>query len=165
MKRIIRFEKGHNCRDFECTRDNEECHPDSLSYHGVSGMDVIFFLKGKDGAVQFKIDLGWIPYHNSERYQMPKDEIPGLFPFPSDLGYHSYKPRFDGQEPITDACDVLDGKPCYYDGSGMNACKAFYTLVNAGEESLWDFLEQYYAHIFYGADFPKVCGYEKLRRK
>ena len=64
-----------------------------------------------------------------------------------------------------DACEYCDGKPCYYDGSGLNANDAMYALVNGGDVALWSFLDAYYAHIFDGKDYPKPAEYPKPLRK
>lgn len=45
-------------------------------------------------------------------------------------------------------CPYLDGAPCYYDGSGLDAEKAFNTLVAHGDEALWRLLERRYKAYF-----------------
>lgn len=69
-------------------------------------------------------------------------------PIPADLGYHSPKPVYEGQTPISDSCEYLNDKPCYYDGSGLNAKKVFNTLLEFGSEGVWSYLEDYYKETF-----------------
>jgi len=38
----------------------------------------------------------------------------------------------------------MDGKPCYYDGSGLYADIAFKVLLEGGIDALWAFLENEY---------------------
>ena len=69
-------------------------------------------------------------------------------PMPVDLGYHSPKPRYEGQTCVTESCKYLDGKPCYYDGSGLAAEKVYETLLREGSDGVWKKLEEYYARTF-----------------
>lgn len=45
-------------------------------------------------------------------------------------------------------CPYLDGKPCYYDGSGLHAERVYDLLLNQGEEAVWKYLEKYYQDTF-----------------
>jgi len=96
-------------------------------------------------------------------------------PMPADLGYHSPVPMYEGQEPIGatrvhwedgefdgkrmklpkfeptdtfDPCPYLDGKPCYYDGSGLNAERIYNVLLAEGSDGVWRELESYYRETF-----------------
>lgn len=168
MRREVKFERGHNCIDFSCINDQPDCIPGEGGSHGVHGMEIRFLVHGEKGAVQFALSTGWAPYFQQA------DEIGSrwhsfdnrkVFPaMPTDLGYHSYEPHYEGQEPIASSCPYLGGKPCYYDGSSLNAYDAFYTLVNGGEDALWMFLEAYYGNVFEGKGYPRVVEYEKPRR-
>lgn len=46
-------------------------------------------------------------------------------------------------------CEYLDGEPCYYDGSGLNADRIWLVLLHEGSEGVWRELEQYYADVFH----------------
>lgn len=46
-------------------------------------------------------------------------------------------------------CEWLDGKPCYYDGSGLAAQEYFKVLVTEGSEAVWKKLEEYYKETFH----------------
>ena len=71
-------------------------------------------------------------------------------PQPADLGYHSPVPMYKDQTPTSDSCEYLDGKPCYYDGSGLNAKPVYDILLKEGSEGVWKYLEDYYKRIFEG---------------
>ena len=45
-------------------------------------------------------------------------------------------------------CDYLDGAPCYYDGSGLNADRIYKILLTEGSDGVWRELEEYYEEIF-----------------
>jgi hypothetical protein len=45
-------------------------------------------------------------------------------------------------------CRYLDGKPCYYDGSSLNAERIFDVLTAEGDEGVWRELEAYYHATF-----------------
>ena len=128
--------------------------------YGRNCMSVRFVLRGPLGAVQFYLITGW--YHSSDRkpggmidcldgIQRPL----GPVPIPVDLGFHSLKPMYDGQEPRD--CDLLPGGRCYYDGSGLNAEDAFDVFTDGGDEALWDFLERYYQWLYEdGPEVPEI---------
>jgi hypothetical protein len=71
-----------------------------------------------------------------------------FMPYPADLGYHSPVPMYEGQDDFTQSCPVLGGKPCYYDGSALNADKIFDVLRAEGHEGVWRELEAYYNRTF-----------------
>ena len=90
----------------------------------------------------------------------------------ADLGYHSPKPLYEGQEPIRaiykemelihlpngdlDFVPPVYGDPiickyllsknsiCYYDGSGLHGNEAFDILIKNGIESVWNYLDKCY---------------------
>ncbi len=120
--------------------------PDPSKNYGIHGMELTFYLKGDEGAVQFKLFTGWdLPHVRAEH----KDShtLCNIYPMPADLGYHSRKPVYDDQKP-RENCHVLDGQPCYYDGSGLNAEPVFDLLVTEGHEAVWVALENYYQETF-----------------
>ena len=68
---------------------------------------------------------------------------------PVDVGYHSPRSMFDGQEQQS-GCDILEGE-CWYDGSTLNALDLLDRLVVEGkiqEEFIWPYLEDYYREVF-----------------
>lgn len=160
FKRSVHWEPGHDCLRFECKVGSPGCRPGSGGSHGIGGMKLRFVLRGNEGAVSFLLHTGWLPEPDlscllSER---------GGFVMPMDLGYHSLKPTYEGQNP-GGVCEHLDGEVCYYDGSGLNAEEPFRVLCNEGDEAMWSYLEAYFRHVFRGAPFPKGKSYRFARRE
>lgn len=124
------------------------------NHYGVHGVDLRFVLRGPKGAVQFCIFTNWhLPEVTEELKGRRYDAIQGDYhwmerPMPSDLGYHSPVPLYDGQGIVTEECPYLDGKPCFYDGSGLNAEPVFERLLREGDAGVWDALEKYYERTF-----------------
>lgn len=103
-------------------------------------------------------------------------------PLPADLGYHSPKPMYPDQKPMGSEkfdflntetlrgetgdieiptrvetgtftpCEYLDGKPCYYDGSTLNAERIYDVLVAEGSAGVWRELRDYYDLTFTDGD-------------
>jgi hypothetical protein len=48
------------------------------------------------------------------------------------------------REFLPSPCEYLNGDPCFYDGSSLNAVQYFDILVEKGDEALWLKLEEYY---------------------
>lgn len=164
MKHIVKFTNGHDCIRFKCINDSERCFPGSGGSHGVHGLNITFISKGSDGAVQFVLYTGWLPFYQKadnigSRYYDIKASA-----MPADLGYHSKVPMYEGQSKVGESCEYCDGAPCYYDGSGLAAYDAFYTLVNGGDVALWKYLDKYYNARFKGGKYPEVTEYCKPLR-
>lgn len=166
LKRIISLKRGYDCLKFECITGSESCFPGSGGSHGVHGLSMRFVLKGPEGAVQFILYTGWLPQ------KVEADKLGMRFigkwqslsgPLPVDLGYHSRKPLYEGHSSMG-PCAYCDGEECFYDGSGLNAADAMYSLVNGGDEGLWTFLTAYYQHVFHDAAYPAVIEYPKPLR-
>jgi hypothetical protein len=127
---------------------------DPMHNYGVHGVNVRFLLHGPAGAVQFVIYTNWhLPNVQAEMDSQPLRENRQLWyvhhkPMAADLGYHSPVPRYRGQQPAQLDCPVLGGKPCYYDGSGLNAEPVFEALLREGDEGVWRELRSYYARVF-----------------
>ncbi len=158
LERKIFFEPGHDCIRFECVNDSERCFPGSGGNHGVHGLNMRFILKGDEGAIQFLVFSGWLP----EPKLATLDKI--YPPMPADLGYHSKKPNYEGQEPMENECEYIGGK-CFYDGSGLNAEEPFRILCNEGGEALWAYLEKVYESYFNDGPWPKKSEYKLKERK
>jgi hypothetical protein len=160
MEHIVRFERGFDCIKFECAWGRDMCKPGTGGSHGRHGLNIRFVVKGDDGAVQFLLYTGWTPQHATPSDIFVRDCNWSGTPFPADLGYHSKTPHFEGHEPSIESCEFCDGKPCYCDGSILNANDAMYALVNGGEDALWEFLDAYYESVFNGADYPQPAEYK-----
>ena len=120
--------------------------------YGIHGVDILFTLKSKKGVIQFLIYTNWqLPNVQKEFDNRPPDpKFPYLFhePMAADIEYHSYKPIYEGQEPSTNSCSLLGGKPCYYDGNSMKAEEYFNILRTGGDKKLWEVLAERYKDIF-----------------
>jgi len=125
---------------------------DSEKNYGVHGCNLRFVLKGSLGAVQFLLMTNWhLPHVTKEFLQKPVNDLIEIavrfLPMPADLGYHSPKPMYKGQKSMG-PCKYLNGKPCYYDGSGLNAEPVFELMLKEGSEGVWKKLEEYYKATF-----------------
>lgn len=137
FERIIQLRPAYDKRDSDPSKN-----------YGVHGVDLLFVLKGSKGAVQFLLYTNWHLSRVEEEF-MNKYSSYGQFwkPMPADLGYHSLKPLYEGQISYDD-CLWLDGKPCYYDGSGLNAERIWKVLLEEGSDGVWRELEEYYKSVF-----------------
>lgn len=127
--------------------------------YGIHGCELRFVLKGKDGAVQFVLYTNWqLPHVTEEFITKPiKDNIDlkvRFLPLPADLGYHSPIPQYKDQEPMG-PCEYLDGKSCYYDGSGLAAEEVFKLMLKEGSDGVWKKLENYYKETFKNEQMSK----------
>lgn len=131
-------------------------NPDPEKNYGVHGCELRMVLKGPKGAVQFVLLTNWQLPHVTEdvlkkSVDKPMKEIDlkvRFLPLPADLGYHSMAPMWEDEKPSHEACPYLDGKPCYYDGSGLNAERVYEILLIEGSEGVWRYLENYYYDTF-----------------
>ena len=134
---------------------------------GRHGMELRFVLKGEKGAVQFVLYTGIYTSQDRDAYERHGGILgidgrrhgphPAIMAHGADLGYHALEPDYDGQT-VREDCPYLDGRPCYYDGSTLNAEDPFDIFTDQGEEALWTFLEQYYRFMFEGAPAPAELG-------
>lgn len=136
---------------------------------GVHGVEFRFHVKGPEGAVAFVLYTGWLlpetlglvptnrarPDPLSFMVEYPRSlhaaRTTQLHPMPVDLGYHSRVPIHEGQLSQPD-CYLLDGQPCFYDGSALNASRPFEVLLRGGTESLFTYLEHFYVSTFEAGD-------------
>lgn len=117
--------------------------------YGIHGVTMCFYVKGSKGAVQFMLYTNWHLPNVMDEFKHSSSEKLFLFlkPLPVDLGYHSKKPHYKGQE--SSKCNFLKCGKCYYDGSALNAQKPFDILVSKGSDKLWKYLEDYYRDVFH----------------
>ena len=149
MEKIILWEPAYDKTD-----------PDPKKNYGVHGVNIRFVLKGEEGATQFLLYTNWhLPHIQKEqlsKYVGDAYLTELLFlPTPADLGYHSRKPLHEWHdEPTSEKCEYLDGAPCYYDGSSLNADRVFDILVEKGDQGVWDELQNYYDATFTKGETP-----------
>ena len=126
--------------------------PDPKKNYGIHGCELRMVLKGGRGAVQFLIYTNWqLPNVQKEMIEKhPRTADAELFfaPMAADVGYHSLKPQYEGQKSIIESCEYLNGKPCYYDGSGLRAEEWFKILVEKGSDVIWEMMEEEYHDLF-----------------
>ncbi len=130
----------------ELTPAFDKRHSDPSKNYGIHGVDLRMILQGKLGAVQFVLYTNWqLPHVTAEQ----NNRKGHLFcqPLPADLGYHAPTPQHEGQ-PSQPNCPYLDGQPCYYDGSGLQAEAVYQTLLTEGSEGVWNVLKQKYKSLF-----------------
>lgn len=128
---------------------------DPKKNYGIHGCDLRMILKGEKGTVQFVLYTNWMLPHVEKELDARIDrQFPHLscHPLPADLGYHALAPQYEDQKPMG-LCEYLDGRECYYDGSGCNAENIYHELLRAGSDGVWAALEKYYAHTFEGAEW------------
>lgn len=139
LERIVHFEPGYPKRD-----------PDPSKNYGIHGMQLRFVLKGKQGATQFLLMTEWFPIA-VQRERWHKGQGAHIFdvqPMAADLGYHSLVPQYEGQGVMDEACPVLDGRPCYYGGSGLAAEPVRDAFLAEGDAAVWRALEMQYKELF-----------------
>jgi len=132
MKRIVEFSPAFDKRD-----------PDLEKNYGIHCVTLRMTLKGQRGAVQFVLFTGWQLPHIRDEFKGRADRA-----LPADIGYHSPVPMYEGQTKLTEACEYLDGRPCYYDGSGLAADRFFDVMTQEGDAGVWRELERYYIETF-----------------
>jgi hypothetical protein len=142
MEKQIKFNPAYDKR-----------HSDPSKNYGIHGVTLRFHLIGELGAVQFVLYTNWQLPHVTKEQSTKLNPISGDLhwlcrPMPADLGYHSPKPMYDDHTTMDGPCDLLGGKPCYYDGSGLNAEPIYETLLREGDEGVWKALEDYYVSRF-----------------
>ena len=140
LERKIMFTPAYDKRD-----------PNPSKNYGIHGVEMRWLVTGPKGAIQFVLSTNWHLKAVQEELDERLDRrFPHLscHPMPMDLGYHSPVPMYEGQTCIEKECEFLGGKPCYYDGSTLNAEKPYWILVEKGGDALWEYLEGYYRYRF-----------------
>lgn len=129
-------------------------HPDPTKNYGIKGMEIKFVLKGEKGATQFVIYTDWYPTEVQKEYFYKglDRKYFSVRPMGADIGYHSPIPMFEDQKPIIESCEYIDGKPCYYDGSGLAAEKLVPLFLEMGVDVVWNKLEEDYEYYFGGGN-------------
>ena len=129
MKKEIHFEPGYDKRS---------------TGHGIHGMCIRFLLIGEKGVIQFLISTDWFPE------SVDRNKLTGLndlYPIPTDIGYHSLTPIYEGQKTYGE-CMYFDGRVCYYDDSRLQAIEVYKLLLRDGHEGVWKVLTEKYESLF-----------------
>ena len=135
-------------------------HEDPSKNYGIHGVDVLMYVKGKNGAYQFQFSLPlYLPgsLSNNEGYQSNGEpiqfhktfegdivaEVGGkIYPFGVD--YHSTKPQYEGQGVRTDCKIIGVGNECYFDGSALAGTNMLGVLAKGGSDGVFEELEKLY---------------------
>jgi hypothetical protein len=127
-------------------RRNDDTHKN----YGIHGVDMKFLLKGPKGVIQFALSTNWhLPNVNKELQAGCSCRMHCFMePMATDIGYHSYVPIHEDQHPISQSCPYLEGKPCYYDGSSLQAQEIFDIMVSQGGDAMWAEMESRYKDLF-----------------
>lgn len=121
--------------------------------YGIGGVDLRFALleKTTGTAMVFVLGTHWhwldaVPGFGGEGVHTIN---PKLGPMPYDLGYHSPKPMYDGQEPMPKEadCHYVEGV-CYYDGSTLAAEPMFDILLREGRDGVFQSLREHWEERF-----------------
>ncbi len=115
-----------------------------------------FYLLGPSGCVQWVANMpNWVPGNTNTIDDVQVISGASLVPtnsrtddmYPNDLGYHSPKPIYEGQDGRDD-CHLLPGGTCYYDGSGLNAGPVLEAFLSYGPGAVWAALARYYQELW-----------------
>jgi hypothetical protein len=138
MEQLIQFLPAFDKRD-----------PNPSKNYGIHGVDLMFILKGELGAITFNVFTNWQLPHVTEEFRpkMLPDKYFLFEPKGADISYHSPTPKWEGQTK-RDNCPYLDGKPCYNDGSALDAEPIFNILLYSGSDGVWSELKERYINIF-----------------
>ena len=140
LTREVRFSPGYDKRN-----------PEPNKNYGFAGMHIYFILKGELGAINFSLMTHWFPkYVQKELFNKGALQHSWFEPQPlaMDLGYHTTYPQYDDQEISHESCELLDGQPCYYCGSTLNAEPIRDIFLEEGDEGVWRVLEEKYIERF-----------------
>ncbi len=137
MEKIVSFEPAHH----KGVVDGKD--------YGIGAVRIRFVLRGKLGAVQLLLGTDWyLPADQQGTAVQRLRDIMGVQPNGWDIGYHSPVPMFEDQKPISESCEYMDGKPCYYDGSSLAAEELRDRLLSEGDAGVWASLLDYYVRTF-----------------
>lgn len=116
-------------------------NPDPSKNYGIGSVRMLFVLKGDKGAVTFSCSTGmYLPQQVAEHGSKPWR---GWQPMGFGVWYCSPHPTHEHQSP-REACEWLDGKPCYGGGSCLASDEVMPVLLNEGDEGVWRKLEEFY---------------------
>lgn len=121
--------------------------------YGIHGVQCYMVLKGEEGAVHFIFSTGMLLTSTMEEYIREGRAKYETFewgvhylnkPMGYDVGYHSYKPCYEGQDVSKGECEWLGKKPCYCDGSALRGGDWFEIFLKEGSDKIWEMLEEEY---------------------
>lgn len=102
--------------------------PDPTQDFGIGSVMISMYLKNAKGVIQFIFSTGINLKHLRNK---------PLLLLGYDVGYHSPCPQYADQTLFTDNCPLLDGRKCYYDGSGLQAEEYMEVFISEGPDAVW----------------------------
>ncbi len=138
----------------------DKTHTDPKKNYGVGACRITFLVQGPEGAVQFVIGTNWyLPKTQRSQRAWQQDynrKFDKIAPDGWDVGYHSPKPMYSGQDD-TECCYLPSGR-CYYDGSSLRAIDWALKLIEGGTNWLWPELEKEYQARFLDGDEEEITA-------
>lgn len=124
---------------------------DPKGNYGINGGMFLFAVSGPEGAVSFSISPNFFPETALEHIATVNgNDARACFnhwgPRGILVAHHTLTPQYEGQK--SEACDLLDGKPCYCDGSYTRADEWMTNFMEDGTDWLWPAMEAEYAALF-----------------
>lgn len=140
--------------------------PDPKKDYGVSPLTILFHVVGAKGVVEFELSTNWYQEHVMVRrlealkhdiYRREKDFLlrTWIDPYPMDVCYFAFERVCEDDIYFEDGVlNLSEIRPYYYgylftDKNNNRATDfAYRKLVDEGDESLWQYLEEYYVEVF-----------------
>lgn len=121
-------------------RNGLMCYRRILPWSGDAGMPLVAWVAGDQrGCISFQ--AGPCPI----RLSYGTVDINGVPWMGHDVGRHTPRPVASWDDQARDSCVYLDGVPCYYDGSSLQAMELLQRVVAIGsEEAIWAELAGYF---------------------
>jgi hypothetical protein len=123
--------------------------PNPAKDRGIGAVTIRFVLKGPLGATQFVIGTDWYLPDDQRRMRLRTGILAdSIQPSGWDIGYHSPHPQYEGQSAMGEACEYLNGQPCYYDGTSLGADEFVPKFLAGGSDAVWKMLRKRYDSLF-----------------
>ena len=116
LRRITHVRPGYDCRNVPCKHERK-------GDHGIAGDEWTYVVTDGQTAINLSVLTSRYPdtvppvAREVAREAINRDGYGNL---PSDLGRHFTKRVSEWECPL-ESCLWLDGQPCFYDGSGLQA--------------------------------------------
>lgn len=117
--------------------------PNPRENYGVHGAHIYFTVKDERGGLTFSISTNWQLPHVEEELKAKGRSFGGPLPFGVDI--HRKKPKDpdypEGSGSYLPDCHVTGGE-CWCDGSGILGQEFFLTLIEGGDDALFERMER-----------------------
>lgn len=127
LERAVQFVPG---RDGPSVEDGH--------YYAVTDLQIRWLLRGPRGVAQFVLGTDWLPTTAAAAYART-GRIPATLwaATPQDLGSHTETPQGPWDRLLMPACPYLDSRPCFYEGSTVDAEAVYAAFTTEGEPAIW----------------------------